>query len=215
MGMRSMNALVVLHHHLRIPDAVKPYLADAFVGQNAKGALWVWETNISPLFARHGVNDLNEEVAILGWLLALPRADFKLIRCGEELGELGDLDLKGFGNPFRTTPQCQEMVLAYELEVLQGTPDAEGRLWSQDHPAHQGWYLANPTRTGLSWRFWNGKNWSIVGLRGMTAAEAAETAKLPECEAAEMLMWWSDFWPEGLVLNRSCPPAETNEMENA
>ncbi|KVP98151.1 hypothetical protein WJ96_06150 [Burkholderia ubonensis] len=204
--MRSMNALVVLHHHMRIPEAVQPYLADAMVGRTAKGALWVWETNISPLFARHGVTDLNEEVAILGWLLTLPREDFKLIRSGEELGELGDLDLKGFSNPFRTTRECQEMVLAYEHALLEVTPDSEGRLWSRGHPEHVGWYLANPTRTPLSWRFWNGKNWSTVGLRGMTVADAAECAKRPECDAAEKMMWWSDFWPEGLPLNRTCPP---------
>lgn len=213
MGMRSTNALVVKSCHA-VPDVVATVFESAAAYSHEGFNMWIWETNISPLWARTGVWDLKEEVTIFSWLLSLPLDDYQLIRCGEELGILGELAK----HPFRYTQHeaYWPIVLAYNEELLAASIDEEGRTWAKGSPVHQGWYLANPTRTGLSWRFWNGKNWSMVGLRGMTAAQAAEAAKWPECEAAEKQMWWSDYWPEGLVLNRSCtPPAETNEMENA
>lgn len=205
MGMRSMNALVVKAGH-QLPAVVSKAFDVAEAYSHAEGTLWVWETNISPLWARTGVLDLQEEVTILGWLLTLPATDYHLIRCGEECGSLGAMER----HPFRYVLHEAYMAVRreYDKEMLEQTPDAQGRYWSQDTPPHIGWYLANPTRTGSSWRYWTGKQWSTVGIRGLTAAEATEIAKLPECEEAERLMWWSDFWPEGLPLNRTCPPPE-------
>lgn len=204
MGMRSMNALVLMASQV-IPEQVAKRLQG--IGQLfevPEGVLWLWETNISPLFTRYGVTDLMEEVDILGWLLTLPRGEFKLYRCGEELGSLGEWD----NNPFSKALHAEysSVVDQYRQEVLEATPDEEGRMWAKSTPPHQGWYLANPTRTGLSWRFWDGRYWSETGQRGMTAAEAAVSASRRDCKQVQTMMWWSDFWPEGLVLNRSAPP---------
>lgn len=115
MGMRSMNALVVLRD--RLPAEVKPYLAEALVAGTPKGALYVWETNISPLWARHSVVDLQEEAVILGWLLTLPKADYKLIRNGDELGELGELDITSpYTHPFSDTDMWVQALADYRKE---------------------------------------------------------------------------------------------------
>lgn len=210
MGTRSNNILVV-KPGISVPADVAKAFDVAYCGSFPEGHLWLWETNISPLHARHGVLDLMEEVTILGWLTKLPRSDFKLCRYGEaEIDEMGEWEDHQIAS---VSKQYREELQAYREAVLEITPDDAGQMWSKDEPPHMGWYLANPTRTDLSWRFWNGKCWSIVGLRGITPAEAAEIAKLPECASANKQMWWSDFWPEGLVLNRSCPPAEDGQPE--
>lgn len=100
MGTRSMNALVVAASHM-VSAAAARFLDEALVVRTSDAAVYVWETNISPLHARHGVHDLEEEVAILGWLLSLPVGDYKFFRCGEvDLGERGEWD----DHPFRNDP---------------------------------------------------------------------------------------------------------------
>ena len=95
MGMRSMNALVVKAGHKPSEDAER-FLKDAKLAPREGGTAWVWETKIQPLWARKGDEDLKEEVAILGWLLTLPVSDFQILRCGEELGSLGEHDLHAY-----------------------------------------------------------------------------------------------------------------------
>lgn len=206
MGIRSNNALIVKASH-SVPASVAQAFDLAFCGKFAEGNLWVWETNISPLWARHGVEDLREEVTIFGWLMTLPREDFKLVRAGAELGTLGAWDVHSFRC---LSAQYREVLEQYDQQVMEATPDPAGRLWHKGAPPALGWYLANRTRTGLAWRFWNGKNWSVRGVRGLMPDEAAEFAKLPECASLEQQLWWSDYWPEGLVLNRSYPPPEVD-----
>lgn len=79
MGTRSNNALIVRKNHT-VPAAVREFFDVAVYVQHPDAHLWVWETNLAPLHARHGVRDLEEEVAILGWMLSLPERDYKFVR---------------------------------------------------------------------------------------------------------------------------------------
>lgn len=108
MGTRSNNALVIKPTHLRTMSvAALERLSDVAqtIAQNdAHG--WIWETNISPFFARHGVVDLKEEVAILEWVLSLPADGFKLYREGEDPGSMGAWD----DHPLRSHPQFSKVI---------------------------------------------------------------------------------------------------------
>jgi len=208
MGMRSMNVLVVAPMHKPTAEALK-FLAGGELPAREGGVGWVWETNISPLWARHSVEDLKEEVAILSWLLSIPASDYLLVRAGEELGTLGTLK----DHPFDGDAQFESVVKSYieemsELERKNAEAPVEvgGKTWYRGHPPHIGWYLANPTCTDLTWRYWTGITWSTAGLRGDTVEQANVTAKEPENDKAIAMLRWSDFWPEGLPLNRSCLP---------
>lgn len=100
MGTRSNNALIVRKNHT-VPAAVREFFDVAVYVQHPDAHLWVWETNLAPLHARHGVRDLEEEVAILGWMLSLPERDYKFVRCGEvDLGERG----AWVDHPFKENP---------------------------------------------------------------------------------------------------------------
>ena len=53
--------------------------------------LWVWETNISPFWARTGLGDLREELAIFAGVGQVPAGAYRWIRTGEDQGARGEL----------------------------------------------------------------------------------------------------------------------------
>lgn len=119
MGTRSNNALIVRKNHT-VPAAVKQFFDVALYVRHPEAHLWIWETNLAPLHARHGVRDLEEEVAILGWMLSLPEKDFKFIRCGEvDLGERGGWDEHPFiANPPDELRSVLDQYEEQEAEVM-------------------------------------------------------------------------------------------------
>lgn len=144
MGTRSMNALVVINH--QPTEVAQRFLTDALVSSKGKHAMWIWETNISPIHARHSVTDLQEEVAILGWLVNLPADDFILIRCGSDLGTMGNLGLEDNPrNPFWDVDDFKAMVLQYQEEVAEVAGRDVNGFKASLPPAD----IGNPTTGGL------------------------------------------------------------------
>src|SRR3989344_1474098 len=93
MGMRSKNYLVIKPGHELAADAAK-YLKSSLEERTGEGALYAWESNFTPMWARdagvgHNVGDLREEAAIQGFLSSLPRDAFYLKRAGAECGARG------------------------------------------------------------------------------------------------------------------------------
>lgn len=109
MGTRSMNVLAI-KSTVEIPKGVKIYLDNGDVRVTAEGMMWTWETNISPFHARSAVFDLAEEVAILGWVLTLPAADFLMIRVGDDGGKKGTWE----DHPFKDFSSFIEFEQSYE-----------------------------------------------------------------------------------------------------
>lgn len=93
MGMRSKNYLVIKPGHELAADAAK-YLKSSLEERTGEGALYAWESNFTPMWARdagvgNNVGDLREEAAIQGFLSSLPRDAFYLKRAGAECGARG------------------------------------------------------------------------------------------------------------------------------
>lgn len=142
MGTRSNNALIVRKNHT-VPAHVKEFFDVALYVGHPEAHLWIWETNLAPLHARHGVHDLQEEVAILGWMLSLPEKDYKFVRCGEvDLGERGAWD----SHPFLTSPPdalrtVLEQYAEQEAEVM--------AVVTQEEPSMQALTVLLNVRTQL------------------------------------------------------------------
>lgn len=114
MGTRSMNALMVKAHHKPTTEAAAHFKDVATVVEmKGLGTAWVWETNTQPLWARSSVNDLVEEVQILGWITTLPADDFRLVRVGDEIGDRGNW--KGF--PLAAAPNVKKIVDEHAAEM--------------------------------------------------------------------------------------------------
>lgn len=93
MGIRSMNYLA-LQPGIVVPPQVWEYIGEGLQNSDNRGTLFIFETNISPLWARDGkgencARDLEEEVAIHRFLGSLMADSFYLVRVGAEYGVRG------------------------------------------------------------------------------------------------------------------------------
>jgi hypothetical protein len=100
MGARSMNYLV-LKVGAAVSHMAASYLQRYHVVSDVRGSLFIWETNIQPLYSREGKGesctaDLDEEVVIQRYLGTLNPHDFRLMRAGDECGMRGQWEDHGF-----------------------------------------------------------------------------------------------------------------------
>lgn len=122
MGTRSNNALIIMADHLSsITSEAQRYLksvANIVTDQGAVG--WTWETNISPFHARHSVLDIKEEVAILEWVLSLPKSGFKMYRVGSDGGAKGEWD----NHPLQAHPLIAGVIADFQQQEIENKPPA-------------------------------------------------------------------------------------------
>lgn len=80
------------------------------------------------------------------------------------------------------------------------------RIWHKGPPPHPGWWNASLQRSALSWRWWNGREWSFA----VKPAEMAGPA-LNDLAAAAAPSWdqedmeWNDYWPADARVPRLNP----------
>lgn len=113
MGSRSMNYLVT-KPEVSVPPAVAKYLDNYLEISDARGRLFVFESNFTPMWSRDGrgencTYDLEEEVAIHRFLGTLPVTSFYMKRAGEECDYRG----QWLQHPFHDNPQVQEIEATY------------------------------------------------------------------------------------------------------
>jgi hypothetical protein len=113
MGHRSMNYIVLKPNTPLTPNVAK-YLGEYREISDARGELFVFESNFTPLWARDGRGenctlDLEEEVAIQRFLGSLAVDSFYLKRAGDQCDYRG----KWVAHPFLNEPLVKEIEAEY------------------------------------------------------------------------------------------------------
>lgn len=79
------------------------------------------------------------------------------------------------------------------------------RTWHSGPPPFCGWWNASTSRDLTSWRWWNGRNWS-VGAYPSDSAEYAARQALRESDRLYEIEW-ADYYPKNARVPRIDPAA--------
>lgn len=82
--------------------------------------------------------------------------------------------------------------------------EAKKLVWRRGKPPHIGWWLASTDRDGRSWRWWDGKQWSMNVHDHRAARTAARRAKKPTKHTSRTI-WWSPYYPANARVPRIAP----------
>jgi hypothetical protein len=113
MSIRSAN-YIALKPGVTLTDEVRPYLEPYQRVSDARGALFVFESNRTPLWARprlgeNGTLDLEEDLAIQRFLGRLEPDQYRMLRIGFEQDFRGSWESHGF----KTEPGVQQIEETY------------------------------------------------------------------------------------------------------
>ncbi|MBB4861540.1 hypothetical protein HNP46_000351 [Pseudomonas nitritireducens] len=95
MGMRSLNYIAISPAAKgRAAGLLKSFNSEEIIVNDERGLVICYETNIAPMHFRdtlgeHCTRDLEQEVAVHSILGGLPKAEFRMVRAGEECGQRG------------------------------------------------------------------------------------------------------------------------------
>lgn len=121
MGIRSMNYLALKQGMTLPPEVARFYNPEtAEIISDASGTLIIFESNITPMWARDGKGtcctlDLESEVALHAYLGQQAKDDFRLVRAGEETDSRG----RWFGHPFQENPEVQSIEQTYTKNLAE------------------------------------------------------------------------------------------------
>ena len=79
------------------------------------------------------------------------------------------------------------------------------RTWHNGPPPHVGWWNASWCRLETSWRWWDGKTWSLAATPKYSAEDAAGVSEQPYHQSD---IEWTDFYPENARVPRVGPQKE-------
>ncbi len=79
------------------------------------------------------------------------------------------------------------------------------RKWNSGKPPAPGWYNASVRHDPRAWRWWDGKQWSVVVYPIAPAEQAAKAAKKPDDRFFQAATCWTTYWPAGARVERSKP----------
>lgn len=85
------------------------------------------------------------------------------------------------------------------------------RVWNSGSPPHVGWWNASTRRMVHTWRWWDGKEWSLPAYPDYEAELAGAQAewKAPDAGPTE----WTDYYPENARVPRVAPTAVKRNPE--
>ena len=69
------------------------------------------------------------------------------------------------------------------------------RTWKSGPPPSIGWWNASRDRNEGSWRWWNGRYWSIPVHHGKSARTAGERASTESTAARQGQVLWTTYYP--------------------
>jgi len=84
--------------------------------------------------------------------------------------------------------------------------------WHKGNPPHIGWWNASCCQLKQSWRWWDGKTWSLAVTPRSTAEKAGKAAKKPY---EEQDIEWTYCWPENARVPRTRPDTLWNVLDSA
>ena len=77
-------------------------------------------------------------------------------------------------------------------------------VWRSGRPPHVGWWNASSQRARDEWRWWNGRQWSMVALENFSPMVAGRMAG--HATGLNILnVWWNHSWPRDGRVRRINP----------
>lgn len=82
------------------------------------------------------------------------------------------------------------------------------RTWRKGPPPHVGWWNASRVRNERTWRWWNGRVWSLDAYAISRVEYATTQARRMAFDQIEIK--WTNYWPE----NARVPRVDPNEVKS-
>ena len=78
------------------------------------------------------------------------------------------------------------------------------RTWHKGPPPHIGWWNASILRNSKGWRWWDGKQWSLLVIENDSLDLVEEKAKSGALNWTDFIEW-TDYYPKNACVPRINP----------
>ncbi len=77
--------------------------------------------------------------------------------------------------------------------------------WHKGPPPYIGWWNASSGRCSTHWRWWDGKQWSVIVFSKEPAHLAAAISAYPCAKSQAPFIEWTDYYPANARVPRIAP----------